>query len=146
MFLTHLIIFLACERIEQLSQDYKEQPIKRPDPPRHRLSCKAQRKDYPAFNINLRVVQEFLARLGLEKAEHLITFQQPSEEYSPWKGVGVQVVKKVSNGDGPTTWAQAALTSLNNKLNMVNTADNSVGSFFSAGEGRYLVADSLQVH
>lgn len=125
--MTFLIVSPACERIEKLSREYKEQSLKKPDPPRQRLSLKAQRKDYPAFDINLRVAQEFLARLGLEKAEDLITFQQPSEEYSPWKGLGVQMEKKESNGDGPTTWAQAALTSLNNKAGVVNAAVNSKG-------------------
>lgn len=125
--LPFLTILPACERVDQLSRDYKEQPIKKPDPPRHRSSLKAQRKEHPAFDINFRVVQEFLTRLSLEKAEHLITFQQPSEEYSPWKGVGAQMEKKETNGDGPTTWAQAALTSLNNKANVVNTAANSKG-------------------
>lgn len=37
--------------------------------------------------------------------------------------------KKETNGDGPTTWAQAALTSLNNKANVVNTAANSKGLY-----------------
>lgn len=132
----------ACERVEQLSQDYKEQLTKRPNPPKHKSFSKAQRKEHPVFDINLRVVQEFLARLGNEKTEHLITFQQPLEEYSPWKGVAVQVDKKVSNGDGPTTWAQAALTSLNNKLNVVNAADNPKGLYISASIGSCLVAES----
>lgn len=35
--------------------------------------------------------------------------------------------KKETNGDGPTTWAQAALTSLNNKANVANAAVNSKG-------------------
>lgn len=143
MFLTSLTLLPACERIEQLSQDYKAQHIKKPDPPRHRSSWKAQRKDYPAFDINLQVVQEFFARLGLEKAEHLIAFQQPSEEYSAWKGVGVQVENKESNGVGPTTWAQAALTSVNKNVNVSNSADTSKGLYISARKRLCLVADAL---
>ena len=50
--------------------------------------------------------------------------------------------KKESNGDGPTTWAQAALTSLNNKAGVVNTAVNSKGSYILAGKGPCFVADS----
>lgn len=143
VFLTYLTILPACERIEQLSQDYKAQHIKKPDPPRHRSSWKAQRKDYPAFDINLQVVQEFFARLSLEKAEHLIEFQHPSEEYSPWKGVGVPVEKKEINGVGPTTWAQAALTSVNNKVNVSNSADTSKGLYIFAIEGLCFLADAL---
>lgn len=143
MFLSFLIILPACERVEQLSEDYKAKHIKTTDPTPHRSYSKAQRKDYPAFDLNSLVVQEFFERLGLEKAEHLITFQQPTEEYSPWKGVPAQAEKRESNGVRPTTWAQAALTSLNSKVNVFNPADNSKGSHISTREGPYLVANSL---
>lgn len=136
VFLTWLTRLLAIERVEQLFKDYKKQEIKKPAPSRQRSSLRAQRKEYPAFDINPHVAQELLARLGLEKVEHLVTFQQPSEEYSPWKEVGVKVDKE-SNREGPTTWAQAALTSLN-KVQMVNGADNPKGSCISAEKGHTL--------
>ncbi|MCJ1463733.1 hypothetical protein MMC07_002342 [Pseudocyphellaria aurata] len=110
------------EHVEQLFKDYKQQEIKTSAPPRQRSSLRARRTQYPAFDINPHVAHELLARLGLEKIEHLVTFQQPSEEYSPWKEVGV-MVEKEPNREGPTTWAQAALTSLN-KAHMVNAADS----------------------
>ncbi len=122
-----LTIVPAYEHLEKLSQDYKEQILKRPDPQRQRSSSKPARKEFPAFDINIRVAEEFLARLKLEETKHHVTFQQPSEEYSPWKGVEAHVEKKDSKEHGPTTWAQAALTSLHNKTNSFNMGDTPKG-------------------
>lgn len=98
-----------------------------PEPTKKRSSGKPVRPEYPAFDINLVVAREFLSRLKLHNAEHPITFQQPSEEYSPWKGVEVQVEKKMSTEDGPTTWAQAAHAAANNKKPVNNVTETLKG-------------------
>lgn len=82
------------------------------------------------FDINLQVAEEFLVRQKIigELQSH-ISFQQPSEEYSLWKGVEVAVGKKDSKEQGPTTWAQAALTSLQNKSSSLTTVDTPKGQY-----------------
>lgn len=82
------------------------------------------------FDINLQVAEEFLVRQKMQgELQNHITFQQPSEEYSLWKGVEVAVGKKDSKEDGPTTWAQAALTSLQIKSSSSTTVDTPKGQY-----------------
>lgn len=79
------------------------------------------------FDINLRVAEEFLVRQKITgELQNHISFQQPSEEYSLWKGE-VDVGKKDSKEHGPTTWAQAALTSLQKKSSSLTTIDTPKG-------------------
>lgn len=87
------------------------------------------------FDINLQVAEEFLVRQKMQgELQNHITFQQPSEEYSLWKGVEVAVEKKYSKEDGPTTWAQAALTSLQNKSSSLTTVDTPKGQYSRESE------------
>ena len=82
------------------------------------------------FDINLQVAEEFLVRQKIQgELQNHITFQQPSEEYSLWKGVEVAVGKKDSKEDGPTTWAQAALTNLQIKSGSSATVDTPKGQY-----------------
>lgn len=80
------------------------------------------------FDINLQVAEEFLVRQRMiGELQNHITFQQPSEEYSLWKGLEVAVGKKDFKERGPTTWAQAALTSLQNKSSSSTIIDTPKG-------------------
>lgn len=80
------------------------------------------------FDINLQVAEEFLIRQKVQgDLQNHIIFQQSSEEYSLWKGVEAAEEKKDSKQDGPTTWAQAALTSLQHKSTSSTTVDTPRG-------------------
>lgn len=82
------------------------------------------------FDINLQVAEEFLVRQKMRGGlQNHITFQHPIEEYSQWKGVEVAVAEKESKEDGPTTWAQAAVTSLQNKSSSLTTVDTPKGQY-----------------
>lgn len=82
------------------------------------------------FDINLQVAEEFLVRQKvIGELQNHISFQQPSEEYSLWKGAELAGEKKDSKEQGPTTWAQAALTSLKNKSSSLTTVDTPKGQY-----------------
>lgn len=82
------------------------------------------------FDINIQVAEEFLVRQKvMGEFQNHISFQQPSEEYSLWKGAEVAGEKKGSKEQRPTTWAQAALTSLQSKSSSLTTADTPKGQY-----------------
>lgn len=99
--------------------------MKKPEPPRQKSSLKNARKEYPTFDINLRVAVEFLGRLKSGETRGLFVFQQQSEEYSPWKVVDIPTEKRESKEDRPTTFAQAVMVKQ-------NTANGSAGGLDAA--------------
>ena len=100
---------LAVNSVEQIHKRQKEQQLKQAEAQRQKPSLKHSRKEGLAFDINPGVVLEFLSRQRLEGAEGQVTFQKPSEEYSPWKGTEVEVEKKNTSEARPATFAQAVL-------------------------------------
>lgn len=114
----------ACEHVVQLSEKSKElKPPVQQAPPQKTFGRPA-RKEYPAFDINHHVAREYLARIkegkngiggakerpisGLEERHGAVDFQQPKEEYTPWKDVPVEEEKIEVPDDRPISWAEAA--------------------------------------
>ncbi len=121
----------AVENVRQLCQKEKlEQELKKPASPRQRPVGKPARKEHPSFDINPRVTLEFLERLQVDNVDGLV-FQQPTEEYSPWKGVEVQPERKDPKEERPTTFAQAVLLKLNPPNAISETSDATKGQMIS---------------
>ena len=96
------------------------------------MSGKPPKKEYPTFDINPRVAREYLERLRTrkeqdadeeqrvffnEKENHeAVHFQQPNEQYTPWKDLVVEEEKSEIIEGPPTSWAEA----LRRKQNLAN--------------------------
>ena len=130
--------FVAYEHVEQLYQKSTEQKPTTKGNSRPRSLGKPVKKEYPTFDINPRVTKDFLSRLKAwkdedptsearqffhEKENHdAVSFQQPNEQYTPWKDLEVEEEKPEIPEDRPATWADA----LRRKQNLANgTSGNS---------------------
>ena len=126
---------LAYEQVEQIYQKSKEvKPISK-ESSRSKPSGKPSKKEHPTFDINPLLAREFLLRLKTweqadgsseqreffrEKEKHeAVTFQQPNEQYTPWKDVDTEEEKPQVAEDRPSTWAEA----LRRKQNLTNGHD-----------------------
>ena len=117
------------EQLYQKSIEVKPTPQ---EPPRPKSIGKPTRKEYPAFDINPRVARAFLTRLKAWKEEDAVLeqrdfirenenhdaveFQEPSEQYTPWKDIETEEETPEPVMDRPTTWAEA----LRRKQNLAN--------------------------
>lgn len=127
------------DQVEQLYQKSVEPKPTTQEAPRSRSSGKPLRKEYPAFDINPRVAREFIGRLRnrkeqdgeseqrvfiQEKENHeAVRFQEPNEQYTPWKDLDVEEEKPEVVEGPPTSWAEA----LRRKQNLANgISDKSV--------------------
>lgn len=127
----------AFETVEQIYQKSIEVKPTPQEPPRPRSIGKPTRKEYPAFDINPRVARAFLTRLKtwkeddavLEQRDFIrenenhdaVAFQEASEQYTPWKDIGVEEEMPEPVMDRPTTWAEA----LRRKQNLANGISDS---------------------
>ena len=127
---------LAYEDVEQIYQKSKEAKPVPKEPSRPKSSGKPIKKEYPTFDINPLLARNFLLRLKTwkedgaaseqrdflqEKENHgAVSFQQSSEQYSPWKDVEVEEETPQTAEDRPATWAEA----LRRKQNLANGAGN----------------------
>lgn len=127
------------EQVEQLYQKSIEPKPTAQEAPRPRSLGKPPKKEYPAFDINPRVAREYLGRLKYRKEQDAdseqrvffqdqenhdaIRFQQPNQQYTPWKNLDVEEEKPEAIEGPPTSWAEA----LRRKQNMANgTLEKSV--------------------
>ena len=127
----------ASETVEQLYQKSIEVKPTPQEPPRPKSIGKPTRKEYPAFDINPRVARAFLTRLkackeddaALEQRDFIrenenhdaVEFQEPSEQYTPWKDIEIEEEMPEPVVDRPTTWAEA----LRRKQNLANGISDS---------------------
>ena len=124
---------VAVENIRKLVDKQKPEPPKEDRAPRRpRVAGKPARAEHPAFDINPHVTIEFLDRIQFEQKDALrngevrhdaLIFQQPDEEYSPWRVVEVQPVQKDFKEERPATFAQA----VRHKLIITNGASGTSG-------------------
>ena len=124
--------------MEQIYQKSKEIKALPKEATRPKSSSKPVKKEHPAFDINPLLAKTFLSRLKTwkdeeavseqrnfyqEKENHgAISFQQPSEQYTPWKDVEVEEETPQVADDRPTTWAEA----LRRKQNLANGTNGSI--------------------
>lgn len=122
----------AFEHVEQLHQKSKEIKPTPKDASRPKSSGKPAKKEHPAFDLNPLIAQNFLARLKCLKEEdptserriffqetensESLTFQQPNEQYTPWKDLEIEEEKPQVAEERPSTWAEA----LRRKQNLAN--------------------------
>ena len=127
----------AFETVEQLYQKSIEIKPTPQEPPRPKSIGKPTRKEYPVFDINPRVARAFLTRLKawkeddavLEQRDFIrenenhdaVEFQEPSEQYTPWKDIEIEEEMPEPVMDRPTTWAEA----LRRKQNLANGISDS---------------------
>jgi len=123
---------VAYEIVEQINQKTKEPKLTTKEAPRPKSTGKPVKKEYPAFDINPLLTRGFLSRLKAWKEEEAVSeqreffqgkenhravsFQQFSEQYTPWKDVEIEEEKPQVAEDRPTTWAEA----LRRKQNLAN--------------------------
>ena len=79
-------------------------------------------KVHPAFDINPRVVREFLERSRIEDSKLGVEFQQETEQYTPWKNLVEQEEEQKAPDAKPAGYAAALLKKLNNKETLVQAA------------------------
>lgn len=93
------------------------------EPPRPRSSGKPAKKEFLTFDINPRLARTFFTRLKTWKEEDVaseqraffqekenheaVKFQQPAEQYTPWKDLEIEEEKPEPIPDRPATWAEA---------------------------------------
>ena len=122
----------AFETVEQLYQKSIEVKPTPQEPSRPRSIGRPLRREYPAFDINPRVARAFLTRLKAWKEEDAVNeqrdfisekenhgaveFQEPNEQYTPWKDLELEEETPEPVVDRPTTWAEA----LRRKQNLAN--------------------------
>ena len=127
----------AFEAVEQLYQKSIEVKPTPQEPSRPRSIGRPLRKEYPAFDINPRVARAFLTRLKAWKEEDAVNeqrdfisekenhgaveFQEPNEQYTPWKDLEIEEETPEPVMDRPTTWAEA----LRRKQNLANGISDS---------------------
>lgn len=120
------------EQVEQLCQKSMEAKPTTQEAPRSRSSGKPPKKEYPTFDINPRVAREYLGRSKTRKEQdadseqrvffqetenhEALRFQQPNEQYTPWKDLEVEEEKPEAIEGPPTSWAEA----LRRKQNLAN--------------------------
>lgn len=123
---------LAAEQVEQIYQKSKETKSAPKESIRPKPFGKPAKIEYPPFDINPFLAKNFLARLKTwkeedaaseqraffeEKENHgAVSFQQTSEQYTPWKDLETEEEKPQVVEDRPTTWAEA----LRRKQNLAN--------------------------
>lgn len=106
---------LAVENITKLWHKQTAEPQLEDRAPRRNGRPSRER---PAFDINPRVTLEFLNRIQLEQSDGPVhhdglEFQQPGEEYSPWKGIELPPVRNDWKEERPATFAQAVRHQIN---------------------------------
>lgn len=115
---------IAREEVSRLHEKSIEQKQTAQEQSRPKSSGKTARKEQPAFDINPKIANEYLARIEAgkegkavikerplyvaEESQDAVLFQNPSEVYTPWKDVPLVEEKKELPEDRPATWADAA--------------------------------------
>ncbi len=132
--------YLVAEQVEQIYQKPKETKPAPKEATRPKPFGKPAKIEYPPFDINPLLAKNFLMRLNTWKEEDVISeqrlffqekenhgavsFQQTSEQYTPWKDLEIEEEKPQVVEDRPTTWAEA----LRRKQNLANgIVENSQG-------------------
>lgn len=131
---------LAYEHVEQIYQKSKETKSVPKEVARPKSSGKPVKKEHPAFDINPLLAKNFLTRLKTwkedeavseqrdffqEKENHgAVSFQQSSEQYTPWKDIEIEEEKPQVADDRPSTWAEA----LRRKQSLGNGTNGNVQS------------------
>ena len=120
-----LIEFKASENVEQLYKKSVELKSTAQEASRPKPVGKPARKIHPAFDINPRIAKEYLARIQAGKDGEVyvkerpsykeeekwaaVQFQEPKEEYTPWKDIPVEEEKTEEvPDDRPLSWAELA--------------------------------------
>ena len=106
--LTSYIAIESVEKIYQKSIEPKPEPKEavRPKPSGRPV------KVHPTFDINPRVVREFLDRCKIEDSKLNVEFQQEAEQYTPWKDLQEQEEEQKDPDAKPVDYAAALLKKL----------------------------------
>ncbi|KAL8794344.1 MAG: hypothetical protein Q9195_003041 [Heterodermia aff. obscurata] len=112
----------SVEKIYQKSIEPKPEPK---EPARPKASGRPA-KVHPAFDINPRVVREFLDRCRVEENKLGVEFQQETEQYTPWKNLQEQEEEQKAPDAKPAGYAAALLKKLNIKEAPVQVAKGPV--------------------
>lgn len=106
--LTSDIAIESVEKIYQKSIEPKPEPKEaaRPKPSGRTV------KVHPTFDINPRVVREFLDRCKNEDSKFSVEFQQEAEQYTPWKNLQEQEEEQKAPDAKPVDYAAALLKKL----------------------------------
>lgn len=108
-------LWKAVESVEKLYQTSIEPKPEPKEAPRPKSSGRPV-KVHPTFDINPRVVREFLERCRLEDSKTGVEFQKEAEQYTPWKSLQEEEEEQKAPDAKPVDYAAALLKKLKTKV------------------------------
>ena len=136
-------VLTVLESVDKLCEKSKEAKTTGNDQMRAKNAGKATKKEYPTFDINPKIAQEYLVRARkskdgepvakdrplyvAEESQEALEFQTQGEEYTRWKDVPLEDAKPEKQDEKPATWADAARKKANAANGLGGKAESTKG-------------------